>query len=406
MVSSEQFLELVRNALKHLYDPYLLRRSPLIGFFGLQDQPDAIPALQHILTSAIEGLEPKIGSVNASQRQLIYDLLMYRYVQQFSQEEVANHLGMSVRHLRREQNDATYVLAAELWKQYKSSDRVFEPARTDLEMEAEPEAAKIGIDEPAGNDELAFLRATGSGEPVQINRVLPDALQLARPLAQKYGVRLQLAPLDDLPDILAKPMALRQLLLTIFGIAIYRATGQEVSVTARIVHGMVDIQVVCSPANVNPLPENQTEKENLEMAYSLAEICGSKLKFSTEAGAFQATFTLPTNYQYKVFVVDDNLDNYHLMEHFSTGTRYKLSGTQDPTQALKLVEQEAPDLIILDVMMPQIDGWEILGRLRNHPQTHHIPIIVCTILSQQEMALTLGASGFIHKPISRQNLLA
>lgn len=55
--------------------------------------------------------------------------------------------------------------------------------------------------------------------------------------------------------------------------------------------------------------------------------------------------------------------------------------------------------------MPQIDGWEILGRLRNHPQTHHIPVIVCTILSQEEMALTLGASGFIHKPISRQNLL-
>jgi CheY-like chemotaxis protein len=56
-------------------------------------------------------------------------------------------------------------------------------------------------------------------------------------------------------------------------------------------------------------------------------------------------------------------------------------------------------------MMPEIDGWELLGKFRHHPQTGQIPIIVCTILSQKELALSLGASGFIHKPVTRQNLL-
>ena len=56
--------------------------------------------------------------------------------------------------------------------------------------------------------------------------------------------------------------------------------------------------------------------------------------------------------------------------------------------------------------MPHVDGWEILGRLKQHPATKDIPIVVCTILAQQELALSLGASGFLRKPVSRQAFLS
>ena len=57
-------------------------------------------------------------------------------------------------------------------------------------------------------------------------------------------------------------------------------------------------------------------------------------------------------------------------------------------------------------MMPQLDGWELLGRLRQHPRTSYIPIVVHTILPQEELALSLGASAFIQKPVTRQAFLA
>ena len=57
-------------------------------------------------------------------------------------------------------------------------------------------------------------------------------------------------------------------------------------------------------------------------------------------------------------------------------------------------------------MMPQVDGWRVLGRLRQHPLTGHIPVVVCTILSQEALALSLGASAFIRKPITRRAFLA
>ncbi len=57
-------------------------------------------------------------------------------------------------------------------------------------------------------------------------------------------------------------------------------------------------------------------------------------------------------------------------------------------------------------MMPDMDGWEALGRLRQHPLTQHVPVIICTILYEQELALSLGASGYLRKPFTREAFLA
>ena len=59
----------------------------------------------------------------------------------------------------------------------------------------------------------------------------------------------------------------------------------------------------------------------------------------------------------------------------------------------------------MDVMMPVIDGWELMGHLRQHPATSSVPIVVCTILAEEDLALSLGASDFIRKPFGREALL-
>ena len=89
----------------------------------------------------------------------------------------------------------------------------------------------------------------------------------------------------------------------------------------------------------------------------------------------------------------------------SLGTRYRFIGTRDPEQALPLAQELAPRIIVLDIMLPGTDGWELLGRLREHPETGDVPILVCTILPQDKLAMTLGAAGFVRKPVSREALL-
>ena len=71
-----------------------------------------------------------------------------------------------------------------------------------------------------------------------------------------------------------------------------------------------------------------------------------------------------------------------------------------------MAEESAPQVIVVDVMLPGIEGWELLGRLRTHPKTRDVPIIVCTILPQEQLALSLGAAEFLRKPINREALLS
>ena len=91
-----------------------------------------------------------------------------------------------------------------------------------------------------------------------------------------------------------------------------------------------------------------------------------------------------------------------LLKRYTSGTRYRLVGTRDPSQALDLAARLGPRIIVLDVMMPQMDGWKVLGLLRQHPLTRDLSIVVCTILGQEDLALALGASAFLKKPVRQQ----
>lgn len=101
---SETFVRELRSALNHLFDPDFLRKSPLVGILGVGERFDTPSALQAILNRAIEALKPRPCDPQKAHAQAIYDLLLYRYIQQFNQDEIANQLGISVRHLRRQQN--------------------------------------------------------------------------------------------------------------------------------------------------------------------------------------------------------------------------------------------------------------------------------------------------------------
>lgn len=80
-------------------------------------------------------------------------------------------------------------------------------------------------------------------------------------------------------------------------------------------------------------------------------------------------------------------------------------GTCEPSTAPACAEKLQPALILLDVMMHNVDGWQVLNELLQKPVTAHIPVIVCTILPLEEMAISLGAAGFLQKPVSQQHFL-
>ena len=84
---------------------------------------------------------------------------------------------------------------------------------------------------------------------------------------------------------------------------------------------------------------------------------------------------------------------------------YRLMHARDGNQALDIMRKTPPDIVTLDVMMPTIDGWSVLGIMKSDPELEHIPVIMLTIVDDRNLGFSLGASEFMTKPIDRNKLI-
>jgi CheY-like chemotaxis protein len=362
--------------------------------------------LRDVLCSAIEALRPEDTAAPHLPAWRTYKVLSYRFAEQVPQREVANELGLSVRQLRRVEKAALETLAYHLW------------AQSDLEHGAQALIACSQVRNsgsskdgrtPSRQRELAWLEQTAPVEPADILHVIRAVLAYVVPLARDSGVTLHCDLPDELPLVTVQPTALRQALCHVFTMATCRVPGGCVALQAQLLpsRAYVHIQVAAQPAEtVVPMPN---DTEDLAMARRLLQIAGGciDVDLSTDGrAALIADIGLPTRDPVPVLVVDDNIETLSLLQRYLRGTRYGFSGTSDPHQVMALVGDVAPKVIVLDIMLPEIDGWELLGRLREHPDLRSVPIIVCTILSQEQLAMSLGAAAYLRKPVSRSELLS
>jgi len=400
------FLRELRRALYHLYDPAALRGSPLVGLLGLEQRGDPPSVLRRTLLETIESLRPGPHVPPQSNAWRVYHLLSQRFTEQSTQREVATDLALSIRQLRRQEQLALRVLADYLWNRYNLQDK--EPEQASAEpAPAEAIVSPNGV-APSREQELEWLKRSSPTEAVHIAELITSQLKVVGPLMASLGVSADCALASDLPLTTVQTTTMRQALVNLLTAAVRAVPGGEVHISATSQAQQI---VIC----VEPLPQgaalgsSQNYQENLEMARQLVALSGGELQIvfkEGEAGPFSARLTLPAAAQVVVLVIEDNADALQLMQRYLAGTRYRFVGTRDPEEGLARAEELGPQVILLDVMLPGIDGWELLGRLREHPKTRTIPVIACTILPQEQLALTLGAAAFLRKPISREALLA
>jgi CheY-like chemotaxis protein len=398
MTTPEKFMRDLRDALNHLADFDALRHSPLLELFGVPLRFDAPANLQQLLVEAIETLEPPDSTPAQAHAWRVYECLSCRYVQQLSPQEVADQLGIGERQLRREQQVAIEALAQSLWRRYGLEAKADAPA---VSRPAPPGATASPVD-----GELDWLRETQPDTSAELGQALPTAAALVRPLADRYRVELALDALPALPALAVHPVALNQILAGLLSVAIRRVAGGRLSLGAGVDQHAVTVELQGQPAGSTLAPASAEDTAGLALARQLSEISGGSLVLEEAGARLTARVRLPGVEQLAVLVLDDNVDTLQLLQRYLAGTRYSFYGTQDPDQLLKQILRTPPAAILLDVMMPKLDGWQMLAHLRQHPATRRTPIIICTILPQEELALSLGASALVRKPVSRRALLS
>ncbi len=110
----------------------------------------------------------------------------------------------------------------------------------------------------------------------------------------------------------------------------------------------------------------------------------------------------------RILIADDTPEAVELLEAYLAGTDYEMAIATDGEETLARVADWHPDLILLDVMMPKISGFEVCKRLRANPATRDIAVLMVTALDQTsdvERAVEAGTDDFLSKPINKTELL-
>jgi DNA-binding response OmpR family regulator len=111
----------------------------------------------------------------------------------------------------------------------------------------------------------------------------------------------------------------------------------------------------------------------------------------------------------RVLICDDDALLLDLVQYRLASRGYEVSVAKDGGEALKRLQEATPDAIVLDAMMPVIDGYELLRRIREAPETAQVPVIMLTARKQEQdilSALELGASDYMVKPFIPEELVA
>lgn len=383
-----EFERLVRDALNSLYDHAALQTHPLAACLVVAADVGRSRGeqLRAALEAAIERLRPIDRDLSpGSSEWRPYLLLRGRYVEGESLPELQARLALSERQLRREHGRALEAVAGLLW------DQAF-PDRREAGMAASPAAG-----EPAADD---FSPAPG---PLDMGEVIQGVAQTLRRRIDAEGVVLEVQPSASLPRALADRVILRQVLLSLLGHAFDATADGRVAVEMEPAGARIGVTIRYA---AEPTPEEERVRKQVQ---PWAQRLQAELELRSPAappGTRQWTVRLPRADQPLLLVVDDQEAALRLYQRYLSQTGVHLIGLRDGSLVADEARRRQPQAIILDVMMPHMDGWEVLQTLQADPVTRHIPVVVCSVWEEPELALSLGAADFLRKPITQRDFLA
>jgi signal transduction histidine kinase/DNA-binding response OmpR family regulator len=283
----------------------------------------------------------------------------------------------------------------------------------------------------AGKMELSF-------DEINVADIITSVMSTASGLVKDKSIKLIRQIDGELPVVRADPIRLRQVLLNLLSNAAKFTDEGEIVVNASVQSapsGHPEILVSVSDtgpgisledqaklfqafSQVDDSPTRKTGGSGLGLSISqqLINLHGGRIGVHSDVGKGSTFyFTLPL-YRTKeeqpevagskiILAVDDDPQVLALYERYLGPQGYQVIGLTDPSRALERARQIKPFAITLDIMMPGYDGWQVLSELKREAETRDIPVVVCSIVEEQERGFSLGAADYLLKPILEEDLV-
>jgi CheY-like chemotaxis protein len=394
----------VRDALAHLHDLFYLESHPLASELADGGDPLSGAALRQLLLDAIDGLKPRDHPQYSSADWRRYRHLVLRYLDGHSMEQIERELQISARQASRDHQKAIDALATHFALHLSRRKRDAPPGAQDRVPDL-----RVEIDLELAVHEVAPAACTNA----DLLEILQGAIRTLQKLARGHHVFFDLNLPDTLSPVAIDPVTLRQLLLHFLTYAIEMKRSGTIRIDAANRPTGISLSVVLESSREVGTRTSASVKTGegmtdlYEMGRRLLESQGGAVELvSRGSGAAQISIFLPPSRQTTVLVIDDNPDVVELFRRFLRGEPYRLLQATTGATALQLAEAVHPDIIILDVVMPSQDGWDILASLQSALGQEETPVIICSVLAERTLAYTLGAADFLAKPVTRQALLS
>jgi CheY-like chemotaxis protein len=263
-------------------------------------------------------------------------------------------------------------------------------------------------------DALAHLHASADCEDASsASAELPQVVRGVLGTLKKLGtsgeraVRARVSVPDTLPPVAVEPDLLRQALLNLL-LYVARATppARAVISAAESPRGVV-LRLGLENGRGEPLdiPVPASASTDARALLDSGQRVLGMLGVGLDVGP-ELTIALPVAGGYKLLVVDDNPDVGGLFRRYLRGAGYRVLQATSGAAALTMAIEFRPHVVLLDVLLPTRDGWEIMSDLRATPGLADTPVVICSVLPEEAMARSLQAADFLPKPVTRAALLA
>ena len=405
VVSRIEFTQLVRDALNRLYDSGYLENHPLSRLLIPPISQKFRPSqeLRRILLTTIQSMHPGNTAPKDSRDWRVYRILELRYITGLTASEVMRRLSLGRSLFFLEQARALDTLVDRLWAQAQVA-----PGGAGAPPKGSLTGAVQAARPPQGSAEVDRLLETTDWETIDLGELLEKLRPVISALIQSQAGEFNNEFQGGKAIGHANSVLLRQVILGLISHGLEKAPKGRVSIlnSACAEPGLI-IRVSPTGEATPQTGADLRQGMSLELcARCLQAMQGTLLVENQPDGSWQAHLTWPVAGPRRLLVIDDHPDFIELVRRYLAGLDWQVLGAGDADSARQIIACNRLDVILLDVILPKEDGWELLLGLKTEPATRRIPVVVCSALNEPGLVAALGGAAFLPKPLTRPALLA